>query len=215
MWKMETEHSDHDLMNVYIADTTYLLKGYTIARTLPDRFDSKTNTDIKAQELGHLINQLIKGNVNAIWTVCSPIIVNNHPTLDQLRNITLHNLSKASYNSINGMAWSQYLDHTRRKNVMPEGKALMTSLRTLLFGYNLLKYGQVLFTPVLHIPTELEVLNAKETLQSAYTESTLPDTVNEIPFRDFLITAREQWGHLHGQSDTRKIIKETGKATDE
>ena len=193
MWNMQTPESDLDLMVVYQESTRDILEGRLIHKTKPDKTFERNGVmiDQKEQEIGHLVNKLIDGNVNAIWTVCTPLIMQDHPCLKELCRITKENLSKASYASIKGMAISQFKDHTKRAGVMPEGKALKTVWRTCVFGQMLLLSKAIEFksAPLEEITvSDVEwILNA---LDFTYNESTLPDRPDEKPFRDFLFNIR-------------------------
>jgi predicted nucleotidyltransferase len=195
MWNMQTPESDLDLMLVYQEDTKHILEGKPIHVTKPDKsFVNGTDgilVDQKEQEIGHLVNKLIDGNVNAIWTVCTPIIVHDNHYLQELRTIVEHNLSKASYASINGMAMSLLKDHTKRAGVMPEGKALRTAWRTCVFGQSLLLEGKIKFKPMFEDVTVEDVEWIIKSLKYIYeSASSLPDKPDEKPFRDFLFKLR-------------------------
>jgi predicted nucleotidyltransferase len=192
LWQMQTPESDIDQMLVYQESTRKILEGRPIHNTKPDSAFEQDGipVDQKGQEIGHLVNKLIDGNMNAILTVCSPIVVTDHPYLHELRTITEQNLSKASYASINGMAISQFKDHTKRAAVLPAGKALRTTWRTCVFGQTLLLGNKIEFKP---ITEDISVSDAEwiiKGLESAYTHSTLPERPDEKPFRDFLFKIR-------------------------
>jgi len=192
MWNMQTPESDLDTMMVYQEDTKHILEGRYVHVTKPDKSFMQDGVliDQKEQEIGHLVNKLIDGNVNAIWTVCTPIVLQNSPYLQELRDIVVNNLSKASYASINGMSISQMKDHVKRAGVMPEGKALRTALRTCCFGHSLLM-GKIKFAPVFENVTVEDVEKSLELLKYMYDfESKLPDRPDEKPFRDFLFKLR-------------------------
>lgn len=193
LWGMQTPESDLDLMVVYQESTRDILEGRLIHKTKPDKTFERdgVTVDQKEQEIGHLVNKLIDGNVNAIWTVCTPLIMQDHPYLEELCKITKQNLSKASYASIKGMAISQFKDHTKRAGVMPEGKALKTVWRTCEFGQMLLLAKEIKFRPA---PLEEVTVSDAEWILNAldytYNQSTLPDRPDEKPFRDFLFNIR-------------------------
>jgi len=207
LWKTEigsgmwgTKRNDLDLMSVYIVDTHKILRGENIRITMPHRkYRDETkygNIDVEeqAQEIGHLVNKLIDGNVNAIWSICSPEIVEeSYPEiLSDLKKITLNNLSKMSYHSIKGMCMSQYNDNVKRAAVMPPGKAFRGALRVANFGIALLSKGKLEFVGVdkEYMPTEDEVIRSIMKLDEAYEKSTLREKPNEDEFRDFLYHVR-------------------------
>jgi len=192
MWSMQTPISDLDLMLVYQESTRDILEGRLVHKTKLDKIFERDGVliDQKEQEIGHLVNKLIDGNVNAIWTVCTPLVIQNHSYLDELRRITEQNLSKASYASIKGMAISQFKDHTKRAGVMPEGKALKTAWRTCEFGRMLLLAKEIKFKPA---PVEVTVEDVEWILKGLdfdYEKSPLPEYPDEKPFRDFLFNVR-------------------------
>jgi predicted nucleotidyltransferase len=215
MWSMQTEQSDVDLALVYIVDTNDLLAGHHIPTKKNRIFQEHgTEYDIQYYELGHIMNLLLKGNVNAIWAVCSPVqyplfemnaeSINSavpEPVMQfgarvkqELKSLVESNLSKNSYFSIRGMAESQYLDHEKRKDVMPPGKALKTCIRTCMFGIELLTNNRLVFAQ----PAEIKQNNLKMEAEWYLTQldetfaykSQLPDTPPENQFRDFLLKCR-------------------------
>lgn len=192
MWQMQTPESDLDLMLVYQESTRDILEGRGTHKTQPDRsfIHHGVLVDQKEQEIGHLVNKLIDGNVNAIWTVCTPLIIQDHPYLQELRKITEQNLSIASYASIKGMATSQFGDHTKRAKVMPEGKALKTAWRTCEFGQTLLLANKIKFKPVEGEISISDVEWILKELKISYENSPLPERPDEKPFRDFLFKIR-------------------------
>jgi len=194
MWSMQTPQSDLDLMLVYQESARDILEGKTIHKTKPDRSFEREGViiDQKEQEIGHLVNKLIDGNVNAIWTVCTPLVIEDHPYRKELCEITKQNLSKASYASIKGMAISQFKDHIKRADVMPEGKALNSAWRTCVFGQMLLLSKKIEFKPAPSndVVTVEDVEWILKGLDYTYENSSLPEQPNEKPFRDFLFKVR-------------------------
>ena len=198
MWG--TQRNDIDISSVWCVDTEKILRGERVNQTFPQRKyrDVKRFGDIdveeQSQEIGHLINKLIDGNVNAIWVVCSSNIIDkpHHTILNDLQYITMKNLSKVSYHSIKGMVMSQYNDNIKRALVMPPGKAYRNAIRTANFGSTLLCENKIVFKgiPRDYIPEESEVIDAIGGLDIAYEMSKLPEKPNEDAFRDFLYEVR-------------------------
>ncbi len=81
MWGMQSPESDIDLVMIYIAPTKRILRGERIPPTIRQEIAARGGEvyDTLGWEIGHLINQLIKGNVNAIWYVTSPLIIKPSP----------------------------------------------------------------------------------------------------------------------------------------
>ncbi|MEI8002719.1 MAG: nucleotidyltransferase domain-containing protein, partial [Methanothrix sp.] len=65
MWSMQSPESDIDLVMIYIAPTRTLLRGERISPTVRQQITARGGEiyDTLGWEIGHLINQLIKGNV--------------------------------------------------------------------------------------------------------------------------------------------------------
>jgi predicted nucleotidyltransferase len=192
MWGMGTPESDHDHMVIFQQSTSEILYGYAPKTGRPQKkyFDNGIEYDCQYMEIGHLVNLLIKGNVNAIWTATSPIIVQDNCPIDllNLRSLVYSNLSKASYASINGMAGSQFKASIRRKIAtnMTADKAYKTCLRTLNFGITMFDTGKLVYAPVDHTVTIEEINEAFEELERAYERTHLPAKPNEQDFRKFL-----------------------------
>jgi predicted nucleotidyltransferase len=194
MWGMNTPESDLDQMVIFQQPTKDMLYGHILKTSKEHKefIENDVEYDYQYMEIGHLIGLLLKGNVNAIWTVTTPIYTTMTPELWDLRIITFGNLSRSSYASIKGMAISQFKDSTRRKiaqNMNPD-KAYKTCLRTLKFGIKLFNDGSIMFAPVDRVPTKEEIDEAFDELGNAYEESDLPDQPKEKPFRDFLYDVR-------------------------
>ena len=114
MWGMENEESDIDLVMIYIAPTRSILRGERIPSTIRQEIAARGGDvyDTLGWEIGHLINQLIKGNVNAIWYVTSPLRVMPSPIQEELSRLVQANLCRETYQSIKGMAESQIKSET-------------------------------------------------------------------------------------------------------
>lgn len=198
MWGMESLASDYDYFEVYADSTRDILRGIYPSKTQPQRTyydEEKRLIDHQYIEVGHLINLLCKGNINAIWGVTSPIVrddthKNVRLTLSSLAHETV---SKQSYHSIKGMAESQLKDAIKRATVRDPYKSMVTSIRTALFGVNLLSTGTINFTVDC---TNTTPSDAIDDLECAFNDSTLPDTVDESKYRTYLMLLR--MGDLNG-----------------
>jgi hypothetical protein len=190
MWGMENEESDIDLVMIYIAPTRSILRGERIPSTIRQEIAARGGEvyDTLGWEIGHLINQLIKGNVNAIWYVTSPLHVKPSPIQEELSRLVQANLSRETYQSIKGMAESQIKSETGGSK--KPGKGYRTALRTINFGIALLSEARICFAPVLHTPKAGEVSEKMRQLEEAYESSRLPDLPDEDAFRDYLMRLR-------------------------
>jgi len=189
MWSMQIQESDIDLVMIYIASTRSLLRGERISPTVSQQITSRGGEvyDTLGWEIGHLINQLIKGNVNAIWYVTSPLVIKPSIIQEELSALVQTNLCRQTYHSIKGMAESQI-----KSEEMPntQGKGYRTALRTINFGIKLLNEGKICFAPVSDTPGAKEVTIKMCQLDEAYKASRLPELPNEEAFRDFLLRLR-------------------------
>ncbi len=201
MWGMEKFASDYDLFHCYQQPAREYLRTSTFEKSRPARkytegrdthphlFEER-EIDAQYMEIGHLVNLLKKGNVNAIWAVCSPVVHQQSAALAELKEITLNNLSRASYASIKGMAMSELSDATKRKDVRDPQKSLQTCVRTLWFGHTLLTGGGVYFAPVMKDVTEADCQHEFDLLEVAYETKKVKEKPDPIPFDDFLFRIR-------------------------
>jgi len=189
MWGMQNEVSDIDLVMIYIVPTRSILRGERVLHTVRQEIAARKGEiyDTLGWEIGHLINQLIKGNINAIWYVNSPLLVKPSIIQEELSALVQANLCRQTYHSIKGMAESQIKSEEKPKIT---GKGYRTALRTINFGIRLLSEGRIFFAPALHTPGAREVMEKMGQLQEAYEASRLPDLPDEDAFRDFLLRLR-------------------------
>jgi len=200
IWKMNHANSDLDLWRIYVVDTKDLLKG--IAKTKSKHKKIKADwrpedeleefygidTDIKEHEAGNVVVQLLKGNINYIVGVLSPIVRINTPIFQRLRDLTRTHISKNCFHSIRGKAKNNY------KNFILSGKD--TSLhkcnqimRVIQFGIRILHENEVEFRPT-YKTLATEIPGTIEWLEWHYNHSDLPEKVPEEPFREWLLKLR-------------------------
>lgn len=188
MWKMNNSKSDVDHFEIYLGSTKNLLKGIPNNKST---WSISDKVDINRHELGKVVDQLIKGNVNFIWGVTSPIV--NRSTLEfrELRNLTFNNISKSTYHSIRGLAKSNYKKYLEGIE-NPSRKKCNIIVRSLDFGINLLKYGKLVYKPV-RKGTPERILKKLDELDKAYEKSTLPEKPDENAYREFLFRVRTNY----------------------
>lgn len=189
MWKMERPDSDTDLFKAYIAPTYDILSGIGHQNS---HFGQTDDTDTASHEVGVVINQLIKGNVNFIWGVHSPLIVEDEfGSLAHLRELT-RIPSANCYHSIKGLAYSNYTKYVVNRDEQPElwQKRMNMVCRTLLFGINVLHRHEYWFEPVRNGTPE-KVEEYLKALDDAKAETTLAQSpVWEKQARDWLFAER-------------------------
>lgn len=190
MWKMEELSSDHDIEAIFVYPTREIMRGHQPKSTLKMRSLQVNNTeyDIQYLEVAHLVDLLIKGNINAIWAVTSPISYLERPIFTKLKKFVKYNPAKSIYPSCRGMAISQWNDVKKRREVRSPIKSKLTAMRTLQFGLNYLLKGECQYIPFKH-DEALDVMDFKVALQAlehAREESTLPAICPEEILRDIL-----------------------------
>ena len=198
MWGMESKESDIDLVMIYIVPTKRILRGEKFPATIRQEMAARGGGiyDTLGWEIGHLIDLLIKGNVNAIWYATSPLVIMPSALQEELSAIVQANLCRESYHSIKGMAESQIKSETGQLKlsgaglVKRPGKGYRTALRSINFGIELLREARISYEPVMHDPTHEELKEGMNQLDEAYRQSMLPDLPDEDQFRDFLLRQR-------------------------
>jgi predicted nucleotidyltransferase len=77
MWKMEKETSYIDLFMIYTVPKRRILRGEKFPATIRQEIVARRGGiyDTLGWEIGHLIDLLIKGNINAIWYATSPLVI--------------------------------------------------------------------------------------------------------------------------------------------
>ena len=190
MWSMDTDQSDIDLFHPYMVPARAVLEGRRYPETLPQKITLRDGREYDEVwwEIGHLIDQLIKGNANAIWFTMSPLVVSDSQELQSLRVLVQNNLSRATYCSLRGIAESHLSDACKRSSCASKG--LKTAMRTILFGLEMLNNRRLRFSPALQEFDAGDVQRAMLQLDKAYAESCLPDHPDEEPFRDYLYHLR-------------------------
>lgn len=217
MWNMQRENSDLDINEVYIMDS----KDFLLQKVRRNREYKGTDvyegvekeTDVQSCELGNCVHEVIKGNVNYLWAVTSPIVIHQYEyksALRELREITVKTIAKNCFHSINGLAEhniyhfitgvaSRTGKSRRKKDKYPKieidrnsllyKKKLNTIGRSLKFGINVLTWGKPRYEKV-EITKEEELWDLKNRLNDSYNHSHLPEYPNEAPFEKFLIKWR-------------------------
>jgi predicted nucleotidyltransferase len=192
-WKMDHPNSDKDYYILYAGNIEDILIGNS------KRFDGGVMKTVQgapeqftAYEIGFVVNQLKKGNVNHLWGILSPELIITAPIFDDLKKLVASNIGKNCFNSINGLARHNlklWFSREKDRRELFNYKKLNIIGRTILFGINLLK-GQVDFLPTSYTKVS-DVEQLLDELQVAYDISELPLIPNEEWFNDFLLNVRE------------------------
>jgi hypothetical protein len=174
MWKMERPDSDMDLFKAYIAPTYEILSGIGHQNS---HFSQVDEVDTASHEIGVVISQLIKGNVNFIWGVHSPVVIEDKDNaLAQLRELTKAPASNC-YNSIRGLAYHNYSKYIvdRKESVEVWQKRMNIICRTLQFGIGILRGYGYHFEPF-WAGTPTRIIDLMDELDAAKAGTTLPPT---------------------------------------
>jgi len=171
-WEMNTINSDKDIFSCYIAPSSDFLINKTHKGS---HFSQIDNVDTTSTEIGVVVEQLLKNNINYLVNVMSPIIIKDSKELQELKELTQKNLSKQCFDSIYGLSYGNYKRYiiTDKQNTEKKRK---TIARTLLFGINLLLYNKLIFVPVITDISVIELESMLRDLSYAYDESALPET---------------------------------------
>lgn len=196
MWRMERPDSDSDLFKAYIAPTYDILSGISHQNS---HFSQADEVDTASHEIGVVINQLLKGNVNFIWGVHSPIVLEDrNGGLSELRELSAVPSSNCYY-SIRGLAYHNYSKYIidRKEPVEVWQKRINIICRTLQFGIRILRAHEYRFEPF-RDGTPDRIVELLGALEAAKAETTLaPTPVWEEEVRKWLF--RERMVELGGR----------------
>lgn len=195
-WLMNHPDSDIDLFTAYIVPTKDLLSGENRGYGSHCSGNSGTGEEDKvSHEIGKIVDELIKGNINFLVGTLSPLIISQHKIdcLTELKNIVLnYGQTKACVRSIRGLAvhnYRKYIIGSDTARDYPLTKKCNTINRVLLFGINLLNGNGFEFNPVKNQTIE-DVKALIEEFDKASVISKLPDKTDPEPFRDYLFKLR-------------------------
>ena len=189
VWNMNTAMSDTDIFEAYVASTEDILRGTANTKS---KFIQKDGVDTAQHEIGKIVNQLLKGNLNFIIGVTSPIIEKDSMELYHLRNIVEKTISKNCYGSIHGMAQHNFKKYIVSGKDTSERRCNKI-LRGLKFGMRILD-GQGIKFERAENGSEEDIVEAILMLDESFNISKLSDKPDEEPFRDWLYEARiNEW----------------------
>lgn len=186
IWKMNHKYSDIDYFEIYMVSSKSILDG-----SAKDKSGCTTSPDedVASHEIGHVINNLLTGNINFIIGVLSDQIVETSSEFEKLREITRKNISKATASSIMGMASRNY-----EKNIINKKddslKKRNQIMRVLKFGQEFLLKGSLEFLPYEGEATNDDILENISILQGCEHVSEIRDVPNGKDFRDWLYMTR-------------------------
>ncbi len=175
MWRMDRPDSDVDYFIAYAYPTKWLLRGHSPKLS---GFKSTKEVDVHDHEIGKIISQLKKNNVNFILGVMSPIVNDSCWVLDRLREVLMENPPREIYQSVRGMAlanYRKYIEHCQ----CDTSDRMDKIARVVQFATTLLKCGEYRFEPTVAV-TRKELLDMMKELDAAYMHPG-PNVVKSLP----------------------------------
>jgi predicted nucleotidyltransferase len=203
--------SDYDMVEVYAIPTKDLLRGVNHGGGSHERHElhaDGTPQDIQSHEAAKLVNEYLKGNINFMLAVWSPLVEEEALTMDAnfdgsyrrkqswlgtFRHIARANMAKNVLHSSVGIAHHMVADG--HKGVFTEQemqKKYRLALRILYFAGNwMLGLGPMFFPVPADVKrTEQDLLEVIAEVEKIHDLSALPETPNPEPFRDWLYNVR-------------------------
>lgn len=191
LWKMNHEGSDNDYFTVHIVPSKDILNGSVTK--LRSKVMKIEGDDYVSHEVGKVVDELIKGNVNFLTGIMSDIVIHNkHEYLYELQNrVKEYGQTKACVHSIKGLAMGNYTRYVLGNEDDPTiSKRCGIINRSLLFGINLLNGRGFQFNSVINDNTPKDVRRYLNVFDVIVENSSLPETTNPKPFRDWLYNLR-------------------------
>jgi predicted nucleotidyltransferase len=196
MWGMGNENdptkgiSDHDIFVIYQVSTKSILSGYRIKDNSPSKHDITINGkqfDFSFMEIGHFINLLIKGNINVIWGLTSPLIYKSN--VNDIKEYVSKNINHFNIlPSAIGMATSSLNDSVKRASVRPPQKCINTAYRTLIWTKQVYNEDVINYLVKCENVTEERCQNVIKEIKEVYVDG--DHNIMELYLRNALYTIR-------------------------
>ena len=189
MWRMNRPDSDHDYFKVYLGSTRHILLG-GFFRSIQKR-DELGKLDQSCHELGVTVEKLIKGNINFIIGVNSPLCQFVHPDIALFRESPAPYLTKEIGDSLFGMVHNNIGKYGRKEpDDSPRWSKLM---RILKLGEALAASCELRFEPVGVVWYDHLLEELRRIRSLFYSSTILPDAppsgVQEV-MRDLVVDLR-------------------------
>jgi len=144
IWSMEHKGSDTDVFECYQTPTLDLLRGTGGIRSFFEPH-KESNRDIARHEIQTVVNQLLKGNLNFVIGVMSPIVEQTSPVHKELVDLFTKHPPRNLYHSCRGMAVHNVKLYQDELDFRP--KKVNMILRLLRMGISYLNTGNLFFEP--------------------------------------------------------------------
>jgi len=191
VWLMNRPDSDVDIFTAYVVPSEDILSGRNKGY---GSHHSNGDIDRVSHEIGKIVEQLIKGNINFLIGTLSPLVMFEHDDcLTMLKDIVLeYGQTKSCVHSIRGLSvhnYRKYVIGSDTAREYPITKKCNLISRTLLFGINLLNGNGFEFKPVTkQTPEDVKFL--LDEFDKSVVASELPDKTDPEPFREYLLAIR-------------------------
>lgn len=190
LWKMNSPNSDVDYFGCYKGNTDAILIGKTSA--IKSYFVTKPNGenyDESIYEIGTILHELLKGNINFLIGVFGNPVINGKE-LQFLKTYMEEHPTKNFFKSINGMALSNYRKYVLSGKDMSQ-KRLNLIAKYLTLGITYLNTGKIEFKQI-NIKKFIEISYLLDDLLISYNNSKLPEKNDESELEKFLLKIRKE-----------------------
>lgn len=198
-WGMDHEGSDLDLFRVKVTHAGDILRGEHGGVSSSQSSGPERDVDVVTHSAGKVVEQLLKGNVNYVLGVLSPLPQEALEHGRVLRDLVRGNLSVSTYWSVQGLCHSNYDKYYAKDKDRSRHRAAKVK-RIHDFGVRLLRDEEVVFEdPRPCTWDDFDAYNEDgrwvfPELEGAYEDTSLPESPPEEPFRNWLMDARiEHW----------------------
>lgn len=197
--------SDRDIFLMFAQPTRDLLDG-TFSEAIRAnrsraivRHNYENCDQVEAHEIGSAVHLLLQGNINLVQYVLSPVVVEYSQAAANLRRIVTANLSKNIFHSAAGMQsanMKRYAVELMKHETPFSSKKAGQIVRNLEFAIRILDGRGAHFLPVYNANRE-QCEDRLDDLKNAYADSSLPESPDPQPFREWLFETR--MAHLDRQ----------------
>ena len=191
IWGMNHPASDLDLFQVYVSPTTDILVGRRIkSKSIQDK---EKNVDYAIHEIGEVVHQVSKGNINYIMGLTSPMIYQKSHWFYELYGTFIHNKSKNMFHSVRGMSIANYKKFIASELDVSEKKK-KTIMRLIEFGTRFLLHGEIEYCPPIRDVSSVDCFDdGIRSLEEAYDISKLHERPDTQIYDDYLARLRREF----------------------
>ena len=195
LYGMNGPNSDIDYFKVYVDLSDDILLG--IADQKSSSYKDSDGNDIASHEIGHVINNLLKGNINYIQGVTSPLVHSGANDVYPLNVLTRATISKNCFGSINGLAKGNYekyiIKNTKGRHEGGLQKKINIICRELEVGIHIMDTGKIDFLNHKSFYGVEDIEGLLEDFIISKENSSLPDYPPTFPFHDYLLDIRYKY----------------------